>query len=590
MTSKSIILAALFLFLASTCIASQQEADRFYDEKQEVTPTYVADVPGAFDALKDYQYRQEDYRNWLHAWTPQTFQFTFSSHHIQGVARLPQSNCVVLSGNVSDEARIAMVRFGTLAERSHGILGNNARPPDEEDAAEVITVSSAYDHIGGISTCGNIVAIPIERETGVLQYKESEIRFFFVPPDNCEAAYDLSEDYPDAIIMRPVDLYSGYGSGAVAITRLPVEPFKDHYLVGVTTGGRDGIIWFYLSKTTEIVDGFAEVSSTQSDWFLYGNWALQNISFITQPDGRIYLFGTGNSRDWSSGFDKAFLAALVFPDNDPRNEPTIGSLNYIHFMCHDKYGNFNAAAQAYVGPGGRLALYATPHSTYDEDGSGGGDIIHMHEFPWRPSSPVADAGPDQTVSAGQDCTALVTLDGSASYDPEGTPLTYTWIWDDSTTTGVNPMISLPLGTTTIMLVVNDGAADSDPDYVDVTVIDDTPPELALSVYPESLWPPNHKMVPVTITAITEDNCDLSPVSVITSVSCNEEIDGVGDGNTFPDVVFTGDLTLDLRAERSGVSSNRVYTNEVECTDASGNTTFGTIDVVVPHDRKQRLLR
>ena len=251
MTSKSIILAALILFLANTSTAAPQEADdRFYDDEQEVTPTYVADVPGKFADLKDYQDEQEDYRNWLHAWTPQAFQFTFSSLHIQGVARLPQSNCVVLSGNVSDEARIAIVRFGTLADRSHGILGNNARPPDDADAAEVITVSSAYDHIGGISTCGNIVAIPIERGTGTLQHKESEIRFFFVPPDNFEAAYDLSEDYPDAIIMRPDHLYSGYGSGAVAITRLPVEPFKDHYLVGVTTGGWNGIIWFYLSKTT----------------------------------------------------------------------------------------------------------------------------------------------------------------------------------------------------------------------------------------------------------------------------------------------------------------------------------------------------
>jgi uncharacterized repeat protein (TIGR01451 family) len=84
--------------------------------------------------------------------------------------------------------------------------------------------------------------------------------------------------------------------------------------------------------------------------------------------------------------------------------------------------------------------------------------------------PVADAGPDQTVYiAPPTMTAKVTLDGSSSYDPDGDPLTYNWTWDGGSATGVNPTIEVPLGATTITLVVNDGNVDSEPDTIDITV-------------------------------------------------------------------------------------------------------------------------
>ena len=38
-------------------------------------------------------------------------------------------------------------------------------------------------------------------------------------------------------------------------------------------------------------------------------------------------------------------------------------------------------------------------------------------------NPVANAGPDQSVNVGTDCLAAVTLDGTASTDPDGNPLT-----------------------------------------------------------------------------------------------------------------------------------------------------------------------
>lgn len=57
------------------------------------------------------------------------------------------------------------------------------------------------------------------------------------------------------------------------------------------------------------------------------------------------------------------------------------------------------------------------------------------------------------------------------------------------------------------------------------------------------------------------------------------------GITAPDWVITGDLTVDLRAERAGNGSGRTYTLEIACEDASYNVATASVAVLAPHDRK-----
>jgi hypothetical protein len=116
--------------------------------------------------------------------------------------------------------------------------------------------------------------------------------------------------------------------------------------------------------------------------------------------------------------------------------------------------------------------------------------------------------------------------------------------------------------------------------------DTTPPTISsVSASPDILWPANHKMIAVAVTVQAVDDHDPVPKSTIVGVTSNEPINGPGDGNTTPDWQTTDDpLVVLLRAERSGSDSGRVYTIEVNCTDASGNTTTGTVNVTVPHDR------
>ncbi len=88
--------------------------------------------------------------------------------------------------------------------------------------------------------------------------------------------------------------------------------------------------------------------------------------------------------------------------------------------------------------------------------------------------PVADAGNDQSVSEG----TLVTLDGTGSYDPDGSRITYSWNLlsrpGTSLATLSNPTSAVPsftadqAGTYELELLVNDGTSDSAPDGVRVT--------------------------------------------------------------------------------------------------------------------------
>jgi hypothetical protein len=107
---------------------------------------------------------------------------------------------------------------------------------------------------------------------------------------------------------------------------------------------------------------------------------------------------------------------------------------------------------------------------------------------------------------------------------------------------------------------------------------------SLTASSTALWPPNHHMVPVTVTAELVDLLDSAPTARIVSVSSNEPIDGEDDGSTSPDWEITGPLTVNLRAERSGTGTGRIYTIQVEGRDAAGNTTLQAVSVSVPLDR------
>lgn len=100
-----------------------------------------------------------------------------------------------------------------------------------------------------------------------------------------------------------------------------------------------------------------------------------------------------------------------------------------------------------------------------------GKITRVEQLSYRP---IAKAGINKSVPEGE----LVQLDGSESYDEDGSPITYLWTAPAGITlsdnTIKNPTFTAPDVTVntvyTFTLVVNDGESDSDPSNVSITVL------------------------------------------------------------------------------------------------------------------------
>lgn len=205
--------------------------------------------------------------------------------------------------------------------------------------------------------------------------------------------------------------------------------------------------------------------------------------------------------------------------------------------------------------------------------------------------PTAEAGADQTVNEG----TLVMLDGTASNDPDGDTLTYTWTQISGplvtlsnlhkpTPTFTAPVVSPGGVTLEFKLTVNDGTLASNPDVVAITLLDiNDPPACDLAKASTDLvWPPNHKLVGVEILGVTDPDNDQVIISV-KGVTQDEPVKSLEDGDTSPDAILQGNKVL-LRAERAKNGNGRVYDITFTAEDSFGSCE-GKVAVCVPHDRR-----
>jgi hypothetical protein len=118
----------------------------------------------------------------------------------------------------------------------------------------------------------------------------------------------------------------------------------------------------------------------------------------------------------------------------------------------------------------------------------------------------------------------------------------------------------------------------------VTVRDTIPPTITAAASPSALWPPNHKMWNVNATAVARDSCDPSPAVTLFSAASNEPNDG---DDIQGAAIGAPDFHLQLRAERDGGGTGRVYALTYKATDRSDNGSTASALVNVPHDMRDK---
>ena len=122
-------------------------------------------------------------------------------------------------------------------------------------------------------------------------------------------------------------------------------------------------------------------------------------------------------------------------------------------------------------------------------------------------------------------------------------------------------------------------------YFDTFVIqapDVTPPTITATADKTTLWPPNGKLVPVTVTGTIKD-----PDSTFTASF--HVVDEYGTAQPRGTITVKSDgtysFTVLLQASRLGTDlDGRQYTIFIDALDPSGNTSELKIGVTVPHDQ------
>jgi hypothetical protein len=288
-------------------------------------------------------------------------------------------------------------------------------------------------------------------------------------------------------------VYSTYLGGTLSDQGygIAVDAFSNAYVTGFTT-----------STDYPILNAFQPLFGGFNDAFITKLNALGALSYST------YLGGIGDDRGYAIAVD-ASGNAYVAGSSGSTNFPTVNAIQPTFAGSYDAFvtkldatgapsfstylggaaadfafgAAVDASGNAYVAGNTTSTNFPTTANAVQPTFSGlYSNEAFITKIDALNNPPLANAGVGSTVECDTTngvtfAASNVTLDGSASSDPDGDTLTYTWSHPTLGTLGTGSIIAvaLPGGANTITLQVDDGRGGTAADTVVVNVVDTISP-------------------------------------------------------------------------------------------------------------------
>ena len=335
----------------------------------------VADVSGTFGRIRplgDFLSCHDGGEFPKHRYTRRNFANNRSKIHFQAIQRSRTGKFLFISGDDAKEDTSQLFVLELGSRPADGPWGSNIilddDPPTGDRLVETLVLDKGLWHGGGMSLCGDILAVPVEDES------TSKILFL-----------DVSDARNPAFFNIPIKRGPMVGkAGAVGLCKLP----NGFFLCGVWSDSDSNPkrIDFYLSRSTDFREGFRRNRLTWefSKVLPTGGRSskYQSVNFLLGTDDALYMVGTENTSIGAplfGGDDFADLLFIEFPDrtlgpNPVLEDPQITRIAEKRFERGEDHYNMAAAGGIHIDRASHEPLvYAAFHWRVKKE-------IHVAEF------------------------------------------------------------------------------------------------------------------------------------------------------------------------------------------------------------------